>query len=190
MKVSTALHFHLTDPVKPRVWMSANHYYTAGCIWWPSSIAKYARASSVEHVLAFQRAECLTAPELGHRCSPSELTGREGARGCWGSPDHMPGLSAALTFQHLAFVWEPTSGRRIPLSSPTPLSQRAVVLNHTHKFAGFQLKNYLGFHTYCAFWKAVWSIIPFPCQNCSVSAVQRTKTFTTQNISCTERVEL
>lgn len=33
VKVSTALHFHLTDPVKPRVWMSANHYYTAGCIW-------------------------------------------------------------------------------------------------------------------------------------------------------------
>lgn len=55
MKISTAFHFHLTDPVKSSVWMSANHNYTAGCIWWPSSIAKYARASCVEHLLAGHR---------------------------------------------------------------------------------------------------------------------------------------
>lgn len=131
------------------------------------------------------------SPWAGHRCSPSGLTEREGARGCWSSPAHKPGLSAALNFWHLACVWEPTSGRRIPLSSPTPLlSQRAVVLNHTHRFADFQLKNHLHFHSYCAYWKVVWSIIPFPSQNCSTSAVQRTRAFTTQNTSCTERVEM
>lgn len=75
VKVSTAFHFHLTDPVKPRAWMSANHYYTAGCILWPSSIAEYARASSAEPLLAFQRAECLPAPGLTGR----EVPGAAGA---------------------------------------------------------------------------------------------------------------
>lgn len=171
--------------------MSASHSYSAGCIWWASSTAQCARAPSVEHPLAFPRAECLS-PWAGHRCSSSGLTGREGARGCWSSLAHKPGLSAAVTFWQLVFVWEPTRRRRIPLSGSTPwLSQRAVVmLNETHRFAGFQLKNHLHFHTYCTYWKAVWSIIPFPSQNCSSSAVQRTNTFTTQNTSCTERVEM
>lgn len=72
-------------------------------------------------LLCFQRAECPTASWLGHRCSPSGLRGRGGARGCWSSLAHKPGLSGALTFWHFAFVWEPTTGRRIPLPSPTPL---------------------------------------------------------------------
>lgn len=174
VKVSTAFHFHLTHPVKLRAW-SLLTTITLQVLFGDPAVLQNVPELHLWHISAFQRAACPIAPWLGHRGSPSGLTRREGARGCWSSLAHKPGLNAALTFWHLAFVLEPTIGRRIPLPSSTPLlSWRAVVLNHTHTFPGFQLKNHLCFHSYCAYWKAVWSIIPFPSQNCSISAVQRT----------------